>query len=312
MLQRRGTTAEWSAANPVLGDGEIGYDRTTGETRIGDGVTQWNALPPSQIYIPKSTLDTTYVARSLVDAAGDLLIGSADNTLVRLPKGTANQRLTTDGAGNLIWADLPVAANPFAVITALGDILVGSGPGAVARLPKGANGTTLTIDGAGNVVWQAASAVDGTKVLKTGDAMTGELKMRSGVGVRLSNGAADAGTDPVLANSSGKVYIRQAGGGYPILDVGAVYDTGNRVYSPSNPPPAGGASILQTIRGYGDPGTTTVTIPSVNMAKAQLRHLGTATSSAYPTGVRLISSTQVQCIGVSGNPGPSYEVTEWS
>ena len=42
---RRGTTAEWTAANPVLSAGEPGVDLDTGEQRLGDGVTAWSSLP---------------------------------------------------------------------------------------------------------------------------------------------------------------------------------------------------------------------------------------------------------------------------
>lgn len=41
---RRGTTAEWSAANPVLAEGEIGLDTTLDNIKIGDGVTAWTSL----------------------------------------------------------------------------------------------------------------------------------------------------------------------------------------------------------------------------------------------------------------------------
>jgi hypothetical protein len=39
------TRAEWSALNPILSDGEIGYERDTKRVRVGDGVTHWNDLP---------------------------------------------------------------------------------------------------------------------------------------------------------------------------------------------------------------------------------------------------------------------------
>ena len=42
--QRRGTAAEWASANPVLALGEIGYDTTNSNIRIGDGITAWNEL----------------------------------------------------------------------------------------------------------------------------------------------------------------------------------------------------------------------------------------------------------------------------
>lgn len=41
---RRGTAAQWNAANPILAQGEPGVNLTTGELKIGDGVTRWNVL----------------------------------------------------------------------------------------------------------------------------------------------------------------------------------------------------------------------------------------------------------------------------
>ena len=41
---RRGTTAQWATANPVLSAGEPGVDLDTGDLRIGDGATPWADL----------------------------------------------------------------------------------------------------------------------------------------------------------------------------------------------------------------------------------------------------------------------------
>jgi hypothetical protein len=50
---RRGTTSEWSSANPVLSAGEWGLDTTTKRYKIGDGVTAWNSLSYASI-LPNS------------------------------------------------------------------------------------------------------------------------------------------------------------------------------------------------------------------------------------------------------------------
>jgi hypothetical protein len=42
---RRGTAAEWTAANPVLADGEPGVERDTGKVKFGDGVAAWADRP---------------------------------------------------------------------------------------------------------------------------------------------------------------------------------------------------------------------------------------------------------------------------
>lgn len=41
---RQGTASQWSAANPVLSNGEMGYETDTRRSKVGDGVTAWNAL----------------------------------------------------------------------------------------------------------------------------------------------------------------------------------------------------------------------------------------------------------------------------
>lgn len=163
MLQRRGTSAEWAAANVVLGDGEIGFDRTTGEFRIGDGVTAWNSLANTDIFIPRSTLDTLYFPRATVDAAGDLLVGSTDNTVVRLGKGTDGQRLTIV-AGSVAWADLPAEDNPLVVIDAAGDMIYGTGPDAAAKLPIGTAGQVLSVV-AGAPAWVTPATSNDLEVL---------------------------------------------------------------------------------------------------------------------------------------------------
>jgi hypothetical protein len=41
---RRGTESAWTAANPLLADGEMGLESDTAKFKIGDGVTYWNSL----------------------------------------------------------------------------------------------------------------------------------------------------------------------------------------------------------------------------------------------------------------------------
>ena len=46
---RRGTALEWSTANPVLAEGELGVVTDTGRYKIGNGVDAWNALSPAEL-----------------------------------------------------------------------------------------------------------------------------------------------------------------------------------------------------------------------------------------------------------------------
>lgn len=41
ILMRRGTADEWTAANPILSAGEIGFETDTGRVKIGNGIALW-------------------------------------------------------------------------------------------------------------------------------------------------------------------------------------------------------------------------------------------------------------------------------
>lgn len=44
MQQKRGTAAEWAAANPILLAGEIGFETDTNKMKVGNGTNNWNDL----------------------------------------------------------------------------------------------------------------------------------------------------------------------------------------------------------------------------------------------------------------------------
>lgn len=84
MLQRRGTAAEWAAANPVLGDGEVGFETDTKVLKLGDGVTAWNALTsPFEPYLLKTG-----------KAADSNLLDGLDSTAFMLATATKSVLLT--------------------------------------------------------------------------------------------------------------------------------------------------------------------------------------------------------------------------
>lgn len=174
MQQRRGTTAEWAAANEVLPEGAIGLNETTGQFKMGDGVTPWNSLPYSTMS------PTTF------DAVGDLLVGTGDNTYAKLPRGTNGQRLSVQADGTLAWVDPGAATVPLTIVDAAGDLIVGSGNDAVTRLAKGANGTRLMVDGAGNLVWAANDSIPLASVTTLGDIL---YATGAGAVTRLARGA---------------------------------------------------------------------------------------------------------------------------
>jgi hypothetical protein len=44
MQQRRGTSEQWTLANPILAEGEIGFETDSNQFKLGDGVNRWEDL----------------------------------------------------------------------------------------------------------------------------------------------------------------------------------------------------------------------------------------------------------------------------
>ncbi len=58
---RRGTAAQWSAANPILAQAEMGIETDTDQFKLGDGVTAWNSLSYGGIAGPPAAIDDAIV-----------------------------------------------------------------------------------------------------------------------------------------------------------------------------------------------------------------------------------------------------------
>lgn len=71
---RNDTAANWTTKNPVLRNGEFGYDTTNKRVKMGDGVTRWGSLPYLATNTYVDTADNavkTYVNNQITLAIND-------------------------------------------------------------------------------------------------------------------------------------------------------------------------------------------------------------------------------------------------
>lgn len=77
---RRGTAAQWAAANPVLALAEPGYETDTRVLKLGNGVTAWNSLPAVSDEEAQAILDEARAARDTAAAHAGAAEGAASST----------------------------------------------------------------------------------------------------------------------------------------------------------------------------------------------------------------------------------------
>lgn len=100
MQQRRGTAAEWTAANPILAPGEFGFETDTGKFKIGNGSSVWLALQ----YFANATV----IKNEIIDSAPAAL-----DTLNELAAALNDDASFSTTVTNAIAAKAPLASPSF-------------------------------------------------------------------------------------------------------------------------------------------------------------------------------------------------------
>ena len=148
MQQRRGTAAQWTSANPVLADGEIGVETDTLRAKIGNGSTAWASL--TYFTLENGSVGTTKLADSAV-TSGKIADGAVTPAKMQRQVGnllTDNQASGGDVLGNTTGFGTWNAEPSYSGGRIVGTKNVGPGTGwGVAINPKAAvtPGETYTI-----------------------------------------------------------------------------------------------------------------------------------------------------------------------
>ena len=115
---RRDTSANWAASNPVLLDGEQGYDKTLKQYKTGDGATAWTSL-----------LFTRMDANSI------------DNLPASLTAAQVDTQITAKGYLTAAQIDTNVVAKGYQTAAQVDTLVVAKGYQTAAQV------AALTIDG---------------------------------------------------------------------------------------------------------------------------------------------------------------------
>ena len=219
---RRGTTSQWSTANPTLAAGEVGVDTTLTKFKVGNGSTAWNSLGYASFtfqgayaggttYYPNDVV--TYNGSSyicILQSTGNLPTNSTYFTL--LAQAGTNGTNGTNGT-SFIWRGAYSGATAYVA----NDVVSYNNSTYICILASTGNLPTNTtywslmaLAGAGDVVGPASST---DSVLAVYDGTTGKLLKNS--------------TMPI--SSVGYIGSPQVSGGATAYTL-ALADAGDHVY----------------------------------------------------------------------------------
>jgi len=148
---RRDTTVEWVSNNPVLSEGEQGYEIDTGKIKIGDGSTAWTSL----------AYNFEYVAYTDADVDLHLNTSTATTGQVLSYTGTDYDWIDAGGGGSSTLQDVTTAGavttNPIttAGITNVGSLLSYQSGANVTSFSAGTGSGTTSLAGSVAIGYQA-------------------------------------------------------------------------------------------------------------------------------------------------------------
>lgn len=277
-VRKNGTTV--LAANDLLSGAMIGveYDGTNfqllgiGQSIIGTIASAQNDILQLQINI---------ISKTTIDAKGDLLVGTADDTIGRQSIGTNGQVLVADSAqtNGLKWAD------PATAVSFMGSILNG----------------TLTVTMAANAVTVALKTLAGSDpsasdpvsiVFRSATATTGNYAVRSvtaALSVVISSGSS-LGT---LNNTLSRIYV------------GALDNAGTVELCVWNPVNTSGlfsvseSDLISTTAEGGAGAADSAHVPYSTTARSNVyaRYLGYFESTQVTAGTWASAATKIQLMG---------------
>jgi hypothetical protein len=184
---RRGTTSEWNSADPILNEGEIGYNSTLTSFKIGDGESLWSELDYYQAAADITPNEIGAIASTEKNAA-DGVAGLDGNKNVITALSVVFEGATANDFETLLTVTEPASDITISLPNAT-DTLVGRAT-TDTLTNKSISGSTNTISNIGNAsLTNSAITINGSSVSLGGSISIGDITgITTAAGSGLSGG----------------------------------------------------------------------------------------------------------------------------
>ena len=184
---RRGTTSEWNSADPILNEGEIGYNSTLASFKIGDGTSIWSDLDYYQAAADITPNEIGAIASTEKNAADGVAgLDGSKNVITAL--SVVFEGATADAHETFLTVTEP-ASDITINLPSTADTLVGRAT-TDTLTNKSISGATNTLSNIGNAsLTNSAITINGSSVSLGGSISIGDITgITTAAGSGLSGG----------------------------------------------------------------------------------------------------------------------------
>ena len=152
---RRGSTSDWNTPDPILNEGEIGYNTTLGQIKVGDGETVWSEL---DYLVSAGSLDTS-LGSYIPDTEKSAVSGVAEldaSKNILAPAGIIFEGTANDFETTLAVTD-PTGDRTITHPNVTGTVITSGNLTEAFPSQSGNSGKYLSTNGSGSLSWETVS-----------------------------------------------------------------------------------------------------------------------------------------------------------